>query len=241
MAARARLVPDAPCPGSSCAAGSRGACPLTTPAPSWMWRSWSPKWSRSWSKCRPLEIAVELSAVSRSFSLDGAHSWAGRGLGVVEGVAGGVQAVEVAVGTDLVGEPEAIEFATDVVVGFGNREDDPPLAELVGQLQEGLRAAVVDVVDRVGVQHQPARRIGDVHQAHDLLEEELHIGVEDPNGKPVDDQAGLADRARGGLGQPELSLPVPAHDRVVGGDVPLDVHDQRQDDRQYDPLLDADG
>jgi hypothetical protein len=37
----------------------------------------SPKWWRSWSKCRPLEIAVELSAVSRSFGLDGAHSWAG--------------------------------------------------------------------------------------------------------------------------------------------------------------------
>jgi hypothetical protein len=85
---------------------------------------------------------------------------------------------------------------------------------------------------RVGVQHRPARRIGDVHQAHDLLDEALDIGGEDPDGEPVDDRAGLADRARGGRGQPELSLLVPAHDRVVGGDVPLDAHDQRQDDRQ---------
>src|SRR5215217_6885604 len=108
------------------------------------------------------------------------------GSGSAEGVACRMQTVEVAVGADLAGEPEAIELAADVVA-----------------------------------------RLGD--------------GEEDPDGEPVDDQAGLGDRAGGGLGQHELPLLVPRYNRVVGGEVAFDVHDQRQDDGQDDALFDADG
>ena len=152
-----------------------------------------------------------------------------------------VQAGEVAVGADLGGEPEAVELAPDVVVGLGHGEDDPALLQVVGQLEEGLPTGVVDVVDGVGAEHEPARRIGDVHQRHDLVGETGRVGVEDPDPEPVDDQAGLGDRARRGAGQPEPSLVVPVDDRVVGGEVACDVQDQRQEDRQDDPLLDPDG
>src|SRR4029453_17109162 len=118
--------------------------------------------------------------------------------GVVEGVAGGVEAFEVAVGADPVGEPEAIELAPDVVVGLGDGEDDPALLELAGQLEHGLRAGVGDVIDRVRLQDEPARRIGDVHQAHDPPGESLRVGVEDPDPEPVDDKTRLGAGAGNG-------------------------------------------
>ena len=158
--------------------------------------------------------------------------------GRTKAVADGVEAVEVVVGADLVGESEAVQFAAEVVAGLGDGEDDPAPLQVVGQLEQGLGAGVVDVVDRLGLEDEPVRRVSDVDQAHDVLGEALGVGVEDPDREPVDDQAGLGDRARGGRGQPDVSLGVEADHRVVGGEVPLDVHDQRQHDRQDDALLD---
>ena len=98
--------------------------------------------------------------LKNSLSTNGPTQCAGTWSGVVEGLACGLEAVEVAVGADLVGQAEAVELAAEVVAGLGDGQDDPALVQVVGQLEQGLGAGVVDVVDRLGVQDEPARRTG---------------------------------------------------------------------------------
>jgi hypothetical protein len=60
---------------------------------------------------------------------------AGAGVGdlrCVEGVAGGVGGWVVAVGVDLVGESEAVEYVPYIVGRGGEGEDDPALVQVLG-------------------------------------------------------------------------------------------------------------
>ena len=133
----------------------------------------------------------------------------------MEGVAGGLEAVEVPLRADDVGDAEAVELVPERSARAGNCEHDAAILQLAGEFGEGLAAGLVDVVDRVGVEDDPARPIRHVDEAEDLLGEALGVRVEKPDFEPVDDEAGLGDGAGGGRHQLEGAGRVPADHGVV--------------------------
>ena len=87
----------------------------------------------------------------------------------MEGVAYGLEAVVVVVFADLGGDPEAVELAAEDGICVDDREDDSAPGELVDQFGQGLAARVVDVVDRIGVEYEPAGRRGSIDEAENLF------------------------------------------------------------------------
>ena len=63
--------------------------------------------------------------------------------------------------------------------------------ELAGELDEGLAAGVVDVVDGVREQDEPRRRLRARDESDRLLGEACCVGVEEPDAEAVDDEARL--------------------------------------------------
>lgn len=110
----------------------------------------------------------------------------------------GVDALEIVWPSELVGHAEAVELVLEERARAGDREDDLAGCELVGELGERLASRVVDVVDRLCIQDEPPRPVGDVDEGEDLLGEPLGVGVEDPDREPVDDESRLGDRSRVG-------------------------------------------
>ena len=58
------------------------------------------------------------------------------------------------------GQAEVVEFRTNRVLRRGDRENDVAMLKLLGELDQGLAAGKVNVVDGVGEQHNPRRLLG---------------------------------------------------------------------------------
>ena len=143
-------------------------------------------------------------------------------------------------GSDFFRDAEGLELGAHLVGHLTEREYDVPPAELVGQLSQRLPSAEVDVVDRGGVEHEPADGVAALDEPEHLVGEARRVRVEDAAAEAVDDEPRLRPRSRRGQHHLEVAFLVPGDDEVSGLVVPSNVEDERQEDRENDPFLDPD-
>ena len=154
-----------------------------------------------------------------------------RGDGVIEGL-------EDVLGPDGVQDSESLELGHQRL-GGGDAEHDVALGELSGKFEQRLAPGEVDVVDCIGHQNEPPRRLGAVDERQDVVIEPCRVGIEETDTEPEHDEPGCGSSLGGGgdLGWP--SLLVLRDDRVRRVVVAPDVIEQGQDDGEEDPLLNA--
>ena len=154
---------------------------------------------------RPLAIAAQPRVGERRAPLPHTARLLGR-LARPEGSDRILERREDAILANHVGEPESVQLGPDGGAHVGDREDDAALLELLGELDQGLAARVVDVVYRVGEQDEPPGRLGAFDEGESLLGEACRVGVEETDTEAVDDEAWLGDCTGFGRNSEDLAL-----------------------------------